>query len=56
MLSLELSQICTGVCEERTRAGEADESTLLESVVKERLLKTQQAGKSLASTLVICEL
>jgi hypothetical protein len=32
---------------------EAEESTLLEAVAKERLVKTQQAGKGLAGD-VIC--
>jgi hypothetical protein len=35
---------------------EAEESPLLEAVARERLVKTQQAGKSLAGTVVICEL
>jgi hypothetical protein len=35
---------------------EAEESPLLEAFNRERLLKTQQAGKGLASAVVICEL
>jgi hypothetical protein len=35
---------------------EAEEYPLLETVTKERLVKTQQAGKYLASAMVICEL
>jgi hypothetical protein len=41
------------VCEERTRAREAEESPLLEAIAKERLVKTQQAGKGLADGVVI---
>jgi hypothetical protein len=35
---------------------EAEESPLLEAVARERLVKTQQAGKSLVGAVVICEL
>jgi hypothetical protein len=35
---------------------EAEESPLLEAVVRERLVKTQQAGKGLAGAVVICAL
>jgi hypothetical protein len=35
---------------------EAEESLLLEAVIRERLTKTQQAGKDSASAVVICEL
>jgi hypothetical protein len=35
---------------------EAEESPLLEAVARERLVKTQQAGKGLAGAVVICEL
>jgi hypothetical protein len=35
---------------------EAEESPLLEAVARERLVKTQQAGKILAADMVICEL
>jgi hypothetical protein len=52
---LELSQLCTGVCEKRTLAQEAEESPLLEAVAKKRL-KIQHAGKGLAGAVVICEL
>jgi hypothetical protein len=41
---------------ERNWEREAEESTLLEVVTRERLVKTQQAGKSLAGSVVICEL
>jgi hypothetical protein len=34
----------------------AEESPLLEAIVKKRLLKTQQAGKNLADAVVISEL
>jgi hypothetical protein len=37
-------------------SGEAEESLLLEAAAKERLMKTQQAGKGLAGAVVICEL
>jgi hypothetical protein len=50
------SQFCTGGCEGRIWAGDAKESQLLEAVVRERLVKTQQAGKGLAGAVVICEL
>jgi hypothetical protein len=35
---------------------ETEESPLLEAVARERLVKTQQAGKGLAGAVVICEL
>jgi hypothetical protein len=35
---------------------EAEESPLLESIAREQLMKTQQAGKGLAGAVVICEL
>jgi hypothetical protein len=35
---------------------EAEESPLLGAVTRERLVKTRQAGKCLASAAVICEL
>jgi hypothetical protein len=35
---------------------EAEESPLLEAVASERLVKTEQAGKSLAFAVVICEM
>jgi hypothetical protein len=35
---------------------EAEESPLLEAGVRERLVKTQWAGRGLANALVICEL
>jgi hypothetical protein len=44
------------VCEERSWAREAEESPLLEAVVRERLVKKQQAGKGLACGVLICEL
>jgi hypothetical protein len=34
---------------------ETEESPLLEAVAREQLLKSQQAGKRLADTVVICE-
>jgi hypothetical protein len=38
-------EFCSGDCDKSTRAREAKESPLLEAVVRERLLKTQQTGK-----------
>jgi hypothetical protein len=35
---------------------EAEESPLLEAVAREKLVKTQQAGKTLAGAVLICEL
>jgi hypothetical protein len=35
---------------------EAEESPLLEDVTRERLVKTQQAGKGLVGAVEICEL
>jgi hypothetical protein len=37
-------------------SAEAEESSLLEAVTTERLVKTQQAGKDLVDAVVICEL
>jgi hypothetical protein len=37
-------------------SAEDEESPLLEAITRERLLKTQQAGKGLAGAMVICEL
>jgi hypothetical protein len=37
-------------------SAEAEESPLLEAVARERLVKTQQAGKGLTGAVVICEL
>jgi hypothetical protein len=34
---------------------EAEESPLLEAIARERLVKTQQAGKVLAGSVVICK-
>jgi hypothetical protein len=41
-------EFCTGVCEEMTWALEAEKSPLLEATVRERLVKTLQAGENLA--------
>jgi hypothetical protein len=63
------SQFCTGGCEEKGQvekswkgaafredlSAEVEESTLLKAVTRERLLKTQQAGKGLERAVVICE-
>jgi hypothetical protein len=37
-------------------SAEAEEFPLLEAVTRERLVKTQQTGKSLVGAVVICEL
>jgi hypothetical protein len=44
-----------GVCYDRTLGSEAEGSSLLEAVAKERLVKTQQVGKGLAGAVVICD-
>jgi hypothetical protein len=49
-------ELRTGVCEERISVREAEESPLLEAAVRERLVKTQHDGKSLAGAVGICEL
>jgi hypothetical protein len=36
-------------------SAEVEESPMLEAVIRERLVKTQQAGKCLASAVVICK-
>jgi hypothetical protein len=50
----ESSLLCSH--DKKTFAREAEESLLLEAIARERLVKTQQAGKSLAGAVVICEL
>jgi hypothetical protein len=50
------AEFCTGGCEKRTRGHEAEESPLSEVAARERLVKTLQAGKTLAGAVVICEL
>jgi hypothetical protein len=45
-----------GGYEDRTRGHEAEESPFLETVARERLMKTQQAGKKcLTGAVVICK-
>jgi hypothetical protein len=44
-----------GGCDKRTRAKEDEESPLFYAVARERLFKTQQAGKSLADAVVMCK-
>jgi hypothetical protein len=51
-----VNEFCTEVCEERTSAREAEDSPLLEAVARKQLVRTQQSGKGLACTVVICEL
>jgi hypothetical protein len=46
----------SGVCLDWTWRREAEESPLLEAVARERLVKTQQAGKGFAGAAVICKL
>jgi hypothetical protein len=45
-----------GGYDKRTYERKAEESLLLETIARERLVKTQQAGESLACAVVICEL
>jgi hypothetical protein len=52
---VKIVEFCTGVCEERTGAREAEESAMIEGIARERL-KTQQTGKDLAGAVLICEL
>jgi hypothetical protein len=51
----DVRQFCTGGREYRTCAREAEDSPLLEAFTRERLVKTQQAGKVLAGSVVICQ-
>jgi hypothetical protein len=44
------------VREGRTRAHEAGKFPLIEATARERLVRTQQAGKGLEGAVVICEL
>jgi hypothetical protein len=44
-----------GGCNKRILAREGEEFPLLEAVVRQRMVKTQQAGKGLAGTVVICK-
>jgi hypothetical protein len=41
-----------GICEEKIYASAVEESPLLEAVARERLVKTQQAGKDLVHAVV----
>jgi hypothetical protein len=45
-----------GGCEDGTGARESEECPVLEVVVRERMVKGQQAGKGLVGSVVICEL
>jgi hypothetical protein len=45
-------EFCTGSCENRTSELEAEKSPLLEAVVRERLIKTQEAGKRLSGCCI----
>jgi hypothetical protein len=42
----QLSQFCTGVCKDKISTCEDEEPPLLETVAREQLVKTQQAGKA----------
>jgi hypothetical protein len=55
VVSCQQQELCTGSCKDRICAREAEESTLLEAVARERVLKTQQAKKGLADAVVICK-
>jgi hypothetical protein len=44
----------TGGCEYGTWASETKVYALVEAVARERLVKTQQSGKGLAGSVVIC--
>jgi hypothetical protein len=46
-------EFSTGGCEDRTWALEAEESSLLETVARERLMKKKKAGKGLAGFVLI---
>jgi hypothetical protein len=48
-------EFCTGGREDRTWGYEAEESPLLETVARERLVKPQKAGEGLGGDVVICE-
>jgi hypothetical protein len=48
-------EFSTGGFDKRTWAREAEESPVLETVVRERLVKTQHAGESLAGAVVNCK-
>jgi hypothetical protein len=52
-LSVEFS---TGGYDKKTRARKAEESPFLEEVAREELVKSQQPGKGIAGTAVICEM
>jgi hypothetical protein len=49
-------RFCTGVYENRNWARDAEVSPLLEAIVRERLVKTQQAGRGLTGAVLICKL
>jgi hypothetical protein len=61
------SQLCTGVCEEKSQlegslrseenlSAEAGESRMLEAVIRERMVKTEHAEKDLVCAVVICKM
>jgi hypothetical protein len=49
LLAISPVEICTGGCEDRTWAREAEESPLSEAVAMEQLMKTQQSRERLTS-------
>jgi hypothetical protein len=46
-------EFCTSGDEKRTRVREPEESLLLKAVARERMIKSQQAGKGMAGAVVI---
>jgi hypothetical protein len=48
-------EFCKGDYEDRTWGRETEKSPLLEAFVRERLVKTYQAGKCLMNAVVICK-
>jgi hypothetical protein len=51
-----IAEFCTGGCEERTRAREAEESELLETVAREWLMRNNRLIKGIGGAVMICEL
>jgi hypothetical protein len=50
-----LIEFCTGGCDKRTSARKAEGYPLIETVNKERFVKTWKAGKNLVDAVVICK-
>jgi hypothetical protein len=53
---LELSQFCTGVCEDRIWTRKVEEAPLLEAVAGNGWWRHSKLEKCLAGAMVICEL